>query len=174
MKNLISFMGKTPQIEKDVYIDPSSRIIGNVLLKRGCSVWPLSVLRADSDQIVVEEEAVILDKVLIEAPTKNPVIVGKRALISHGAILHGCIVHGGALVGIGAIILDGAVVGSRAMIAAGSVISPRMVIPEYSLVLGIPGRVIRQLKPDEVEGISTQVNEVRKKANQYLANLENA
>ena len=89
MKNLISFMGKTPQIEKDVYIDPSSRIIGDILLKRGCSVWPLSVLRADSDQIVVEEESVILDKVLIEAPTKNPVIVGKRALISHGAILHG-------------------------------------------------------------------------------------
>jgi len=170
MKNIITFMGKTPQIEEEVYIDPSSRIIGDVLLKRGCSIWPLCVLRADSNQIVIQEEAAVLDKVLIEAPAKNPVVVGRRALISHGAILHGCTVQEGALVGIGVIILD---VGKGSVIGAGGVVSPQMVIPENSLVLGIPGRVIRTLKPDEVQKTSSQVDEVRKKANQYRANLEN-
>jgi carbonic anhydrase/acetyltransferase-like protein (isoleucine patch superfamily) len=173
MKNIISFMGKTPQIEEDVFVDPSSRIIGDVILKRGCSIWPLSVLRADSNQIVIQEEAVVLDKVLIEAPGKNPVVVGKRALISHGAILHGCTVHDGALVGIGAIILDGAVVGKGTLVGAGSIVSPQMVIPENLLVLGIPGKIIRKLKTEEVERTSSQVDEVREKANQYRAHLEN-
>lgn len=172
MKNIITIMGKTPQIEEEVYIDPSSRIIGDVLLKRGCSIWPLSVLRADSNQIVIEDEAAILDKVLIEAPAKNPVVVGRRALISHGAILHGCTVQEGALVGIGAIILDGAIVGKGSIIGAGSVVSPQMVIPENSLVLGIPGKVIRPLKPDEVEKTSFQVDEVRQKANYYQTDLK--
>jgi len=165
-------MGKTPQIEEDVYIDPSSRIIGDVLLKKGCSIWPMCVLRADSNQIVIEDEATVLDKVLIEAPVKNPVVVGKRALISHGAILHGCTVQEGTLVGIGAIVLDGAIIGKGSVVGAGSVVSPQMVIPENSLVLGIPGRVIRALKPGEVEKTSSQVDEVRQKADRYRANLE--
>ena len=173
MKNIITIMGKTPKIEEDVYIDPSSRIIGDVLLKKRCSIWPMCVLRADSNQIVIEDEAAILDKVLIEAPANNPVVVGKRALISHGAILHGCTVHEGALVGIGAIVLDGAIVGKGSIIGAGSVVSPQMVIPENSLVLGIPGKVIRALKPDEVQKTSSQVDEVKQKAIRYRANLVN-
>jgi carbonic anhydrase/acetyltransferase-like protein (isoleucine patch superfamily) len=173
MKNIISFMGETPKIEEDVYIDPSSRIIGDVLLKKGCSIWPMCVLRADSNRIVIEDEAAVLDKVLIEAPTKNPVVVGRRALISHGAILHGCTIQEGALVGIGAIILDGAIVGKGSVIGAGSVVSPQMAIPENSLVLGIPGKVIRALKPDELGKTSSQVDEVRQKANRYRANLVN-
>lgn len=129
MKNIVSFMGKTPKIEEDVYINPSARIIGDVVLKRGCSIWPSSVLRADSDQIIIEQEAAVLDKVLIEAPSESPVIVQKKALISHGAILHGCKVGEGALVGIGVILLEGVVIGAGAMIGAGSVVSPHMIVP---------------------------------------------
>jgi carbonic anhydrase/acetyltransferase-like protein (isoleucine patch superfamily) len=173
MRNIITFMGKTPQIEEEVYIDPSGWIIGDVLLKRGCSIWPTCVLRADSSQIVIQEEAAVLDKVLIEAPANHPVVVGRRSLISHGAILHGCTVQDGALVGIGVIILDGAIVGKGSVIGAGSVVSPQMVIPENSLVFGIPGKVVRTLTPDEVKKTSSQVDEVRQKAKRYRANLEN-
>ncbi len=167
MTNIISFMGKTPKVEEDVYIEPSARIIGDVILKRGSSVWPLAVLRADSDRIVIEEEAAILDKVLIESPGPNPLVVGKRALVSHGAILHGCTVGEGSLVGIGAIVLDGAVVGTGSIIGAGSVVSPNTIIPPGSLVLGIPGKVVRLLRPDEIERIAAQVDEVKEKARHY-------
>ncbi len=167
MENIISFMGKTPVIGEDVYIDPSARIIGDVILKRGCSVWPMTVLRADSNRIVIEEEAAILDKVLIESPGPNLLLVGRTALVSHGAILHGCKVDDGSLVGIGAIVLDGAVIGTGSMIGAGSVVSPNTIIPPGSLVLGIPGKVIRPLRPDEAERIAAQVDEVKKKARQY-------
>ena len=171
MKNFIPYMEKRPRIEEDVYIDPSSWIIGDVLLKRGCSIWPMCVLRADAERIVIEEEAAVLDKVLIESPTRT--LIGKRALISHGAILHGCTVGEGALVGIGAIVLDRVVVGASAMIGAGSVVSPGMVIPESSLVLGIPGKVIRPLKPEEVERITSQVHDLGEKARRYRAALQN-
>jgi len=172
MKNIIPYLEKMPQIEADVYIDPSSRIIGDVLLKRGCSVWPQCVLRADAGRIVIEEEAAVLDKVLIESSTHT--LVGKRALVSHGAILHGCTVGEGALVGIGAILLDGVVVGAGAMIGAGTVVSPGMVIPERSLVLGIPGKVVRPLRPEEVRKISSQVDDLSEKARHYRAALQNA
>ncbi len=161
-------MGEKPQIERDVFIDPSSRIIGNVILRKGCSIWPLSVLRADSNQIVIEEGAVVLDKVLIEAPAEHQVIVGRRALISHGAILHGCTVQEGALIGIGAILLDGAVIGKKTIIGAGSLVPPQVVIPKNSLVLGRPGRVVRALKPGEIKRTSSQVDEARRKADKYL------
>ena len=167
MTNIVSFMGKTPKIGEDVYIDPSARIIGDVILKRGCSVWPMTVLRADSHRIMIEEEAAILDKVLIESPGPNPLIVGRRALVSHGAILHGCTVEEGSLVGIGAIVLDGAVVGTGSIVGAGSVVSPNTIIPPGSLVLGIPGKVIRPLRPEEVEKIAAQVDEVKEKARRY-------
>jgi carbonic anhydrase/acetyltransferase-like protein (isoleucine patch superfamily) len=171
MENIIPYMGKMPRIEEEVYLDPSSRMIGDVVLKRGCSIWPMCVLRADAERIVIEEEAAILDKVLIESATHT--LVGKRALISHGAILHGCTVREGALVGIGAIVLDGAVVGPGAMIGAGSVVAPGMVVPERCLVLGIPGKVIRPLKPEEVNRITSQVADLREKARHYRAGLQN-
>ena len=167
MTNIISFMGKMPELGEDVYVDPSARIIGDVILKRGCSVWPMTVLRADSDRIVIEGEAAILDKVLIESPGPSPLVVGKRSLVSHGAMLHGCTVEEGSLVGIGAIVLDGAVVGKGSIIGAGSVVSPKTIIPPGSLVLGIPGKVVRPLRPDEVERIAAQVDEVKEKARQY-------
>ena len=174
MQNVIPFMGKKPQIGREVYVDPSCRVIGRVILRRGCSVWPMSVLRADSNQILIEEEAVILDKVLIEAPAEHPVVVGRRALISHGAILHGCTVGEGALVGIGAIVLDGAAIGRSAIIGAGSLVPPGTAVPENSLVLGIPGRVIRDLRPEEIQRISAQVTESAEKAAKYRLTPQNS
>ncbi len=171
MENIVSFMNKSPSIGADVFIDPSSRIIGDVTLKKSSSVWPLSVLRADSNRIVIGEEAAVLDLVMIEAPARHPVLVGNRALISHGAKLHGCRIHDGSLVGIGAIVLDGAEIGSGSIIGAGSLVPPGMVVPENSLVLGLPGKVIRPLTPEEAARTLSEVEEVREKAARYLETI---
>jgi carbonic anhydrase/acetyltransferase-like protein (isoleucine patch superfamily) len=165
MKSIIPFLGAAPEIAAGTFVDPTSVIIGRVTLGKGAGVFPMCVLRGDGNPIVVEEEAVILDKVLIEA--SRPVTVGRRALISHGAILHGCRVAEGALVGIGAIVLDGAVVGKNAMVGAGSLVPPGMTVPEGSLVLGIPAKVVRKLSPEEVRRIDAQVDEALGKAAVY-------
>jgi carbonic anhydrase/acetyltransferase-like protein (isoleucine patch superfamily) len=167
MENRVPFKGKAPRVEEEVYIDPSARLMGDVLVKAGASVWPMAVLRADTEAIVVEEGAAVLDKALIEAPGPGRVVVGRRALVSHGAILHGCTIGEGAIVGIGAIVLDGAVVGAGATVGAGAVVPPGTVIPDRSLVLGVPGKVVRPLRPGEVERTASQVEEVREKAAWY-------
>lgn len=162
------FEGKSPQFDETVFIDPSARLIGEIILKKEVSIWPFALLRADSDRIVVGERSVILDKVLIESPTGRPVIIERDVLISHGVILHGCIVREGAVVGIGAIVLDGAEVGKNSVIGSGSVVPPGMKVTEGSLVLGIPGKVIKQLDEEAMRRSREQWSEAYEKSKKYL------
>ncbi|MEW6376591.1 MAG: hypothetical protein AB1502_12475 [Thermodesulfobacteriota bacterium] len=84
---IIPFDGKSPQFDETVFIDPTARLIGDISLGPGVSVWPFALLRADSNPIVVGEQSALLDKVLIEAPQGHPVVIEREVLISHGAIL---------------------------------------------------------------------------------------
>ncbi len=165
--NLIPFRGKLPQCDEGVFVDPSSRLIGDVTLKRKASVWPLAVLRADTEAIVIGENAAILDKALVEAPMGHKVLVEEDVIISHGAILHGCTIRRGALIGIGAIVLDGAEVGRDSIIASGSVVPPGTRIPEGSLVMGIPAKVVRPLNEKEMGAKKEQLAELMEKSEQY-------
>ncbi len=162
------FEGRSPQFDETVFIDPSARLIGEVILKKEASVWPFALLRADSDRIIVGERSVLLDKVLVEAPMGRPVIIEQDVLISHGVILHGCVVREGAVVGIGAIVLDGAEVGRHSVIGSGSVVPPGMKVPEGSLVLGIPGKVIKPLDEEAMKRSREQWEEAYEKAKKYL------
>ncbi len=168
MSLLSAFGGHRPTIGKDVFIDPSARIIGQVELQPGTSVWPGVVLRADSDRIVLGRGSAVLDLALLEAPAGHPVLVEAGALISHQACLHGARVESGALVGIGAIVLDGATIGSGSLVAAGAVVAPNQVVPPRSLVVGQPAKVLRELRDDELERTRTQLAEVTEKAQEYL------
>lgn len=162
------FEGKIPQFDGTVFIDPTVRLIGEVILKSEVGIWPLTVLRADSNPIIVGERTMILDKVLMESPKEHPVVIGKRALISHGATLHGCTIQEGAIVGIGAIVLDGAEVGRHAIVGAGSLVPPGMKVPEDSLVLGVPGKIVRKLTDSDLKRLEEQWAEAYEKSRRYL------
>jgi len=165
---ILPFEGKAPQFDESVFIVPSARLIGDVLLGSGVSIWPFALLRADGDRIVVGETSALLDKVLVESPKGHPVVIERNVLISHGAILHGCVVREGALVGIGAIVLDGAEVGRGALVGSGSLVPPGMNIPGDSLVLGLPARVVRALHETERKRCEEQRVEVYEKSRTYL------
>ncbi len=165
---IIPFDGKSPQFDETVFIDPTARLIGEVILGSEVSVWPFALLRADSNRITVGEHSVLLDKVLIESPEGNPVLIEKDVLISHGAILHGCVIREGAVVGIGAIVLDGAVVGRNSIVGSGSVVPPGMKIPDRCLVLGIPAKVVRPLSEADLKRSEEQLNEAYEKSRKYL------
>jgi carbonic anhydrase/acetyltransferase-like protein (isoleucine patch superfamily) len=165
--NLIPFRGKLPRLEEGVFVDPSSRLIGDVTMKRRASVWPLAVLRADSEAIVIGENSAILDKALIEAPVGHTVLIEGDVIISHGAILHGCTIRRGALIGIGAIVLDGAEVGRNSIIGSGTVVPPGARIPDESLALGIPAKVMRSLNEDDMAAKKTQLAELLEKSEHY-------
>lgn len=165
--NLIPFKGRSPSVEEGVFLDPTSRIMGGVTLRSRASVWPLAVLRADSEAIIIGENSAILDKVLVEAPMGHRVLVEGDVIISHGAILHGCIIRRGALIGIGAIVLDGAEVGRDSIIASGSVVPPGTRIPEGSLAMGIPAKVVRLVNEQELAAKKEQLAELMEKSEQY-------
>ena len=171
LPNLIPFNGKSPQFDDTVFIDPSARLMGAVILGPEVSIWPFALLRADSNQIVVGERSVVLDKVLIESPKDHPVVIERNVLVSHGAILHGCVVKEGALIGIGAIVLDGAEVGRRSVIGAGSLVPPGMKIPDQSLALGIPAKVVRMLSEIDQKRTEEQLEEAYLKSRKYLKGI---
>ena len=168
LSQITPFDGKSPQFDETVFIDPTARLIGDVILGPGVSVWPLAILRADSNRILVGERSVLLDKVLVESPKDHPVTVEKNVLISHGAILHGCIVKEGAIVGIGAIVLDGAEVGRYSIVGSGCVVPPGMKIPDNSLVLGIPAKVVKALGEKDRKTSEEQLAEAYEKSRKYL------
>ncbi len=165
---ITSFDGHSPVIGSDVFVDVSARLIGRVRLEEGASIWPGAVLRADEEEVVVGKGSAVLDLCLVEAPNGHPVIIEPEAIISHSACVHGATVKTGALVGIGAIVLDGAVVGEGALIGAGAVVPPGMVVPNGMLMLGQPAKALRELKPKEQANITSQVAELKAKANRYL------
>ncbi|BBO91813.1 gamma carbonic anhydrase family protein [Desulfosarcina ovata] len=163
------FQGRVPQIGASVWIDPSARLIGNVQVADGASIWPGAILRADESEIRIGTRSAILDQCLLESPHGFPVVVAADALISHKVCLHGATVESGALVGIGAIVLDGAVIGAGALVGAGAVVAPNAQIPPGTLALGQPAKPIRPLKANEISNIRSQLALLSRKAGEYRA-----
>jgi carbonic anhydrase/acetyltransferase-like protein (isoleucine patch superfamily) len=166
-KRFSAYADKVPVVRVGAWVDVSARLLGDVLVEEEASVWPMAVLRADSQSIRVEKRAAVLDLALVEAPQGYPVIIGQEAIVSHGAKVHGATLEPLCLVGIGAIVLDGAVICTGSIVGAGAVVPPRAVIPPNSLVLGVPGKVVRQTTEQERRSILTQVEELLAKSRVY-------
>ena len=135
------------------FIAHSAAVIGTVILHNQSSVWFNAVVRGDSDIITIGERTNIQDAAVLHADPGVPLTLGKNVSVGHQAMLHGCTVGDGSLVGIGAIVMNHAVIGSRCIIAAGALIPEGKTYPDGVLVVGSPGKVVRELKPDEKEGL---------------------
>lgn len=166
--NISSFQGKSPIIHETAFIDVSARVIGEAILEEGVSIWPMAVLRADSSPVFIGKRSAVLDLCLIESPEGSPVRIGNGVLISHGAIIHGATISSDVLIGAGAIVLDDASIGEGSIIGTGSIVTPRTFIPSNSLVLGSPGRVIRETTAEERENIKKQINGLYHKSRTYI------
>jgi carbonic anhydrase/acetyltransferase-like protein (isoleucine patch superfamily) len=162
------FDGMVPKIDHTVYVDVSARIIGNVTISEGASIWPMAVIRADAAKVVIGRRVAISDFAFIESPEGYPVFIEEEALISHGAVIHGARIDSHSLVGIGAIVLDGAVISSGSIIGAGSFIAAGTHIPPNSLVMGTPGRVIREVKPGEHGNVSQQIRLLYERSRKHM------
>lgn len=143
--------GKEPQIHENAKIAENAAIIGDVVLSEGVSVWYGAVIRADACTIRVGENSNVQDCCCLHGAQDTT--VGKNVTIGHGAIVHGCTVEDNCLIGMGATILDGAVIGEGSIIGAGALVGEGKVIPPRSLVVGVPGKVIREVTDEQFEGI---------------------
>lgn len=161
------FADKTPVIAPSAFVDVSARIIGDVHIGDGASIWPMAVIRADSAPVRIGRRSAVLDLALIEAPEDLPVMIEEDAIISHGAIIHGAYVEKEVLIGIGAVLLDGVHVGRGSIVAAGSLVTAGTRIEPFSLVLGTPARVIRRTTDDELQRTLRQVSDLVQKSARY-------
>lgn len=147
---ILQFKNKKPQIHSSVFIAPGAQVIGDVKLEKGVSIWFAAVLRGDIAPIRVGEGTNIQDGCVLHVDYGQPCLLKKGIIMGHQATAHACTVEDGVLIGIGARVLSGAHVGAYSLIGAGALVLENAVIPERSLVLGVPGKVIRQLTPQEI------------------------
>lgn len=147
------FRGRRPSLHPSVLLAENAAVVGDVTCGANVSIWYSATLRGDSDAITVGENCNIQESAVLHCDHGFPVVVGRSCVIGHGAIVHGCQVGEGTLIGMGATLLSGCKVGRGCVIGAGALITGNMVIPDGSLVMGVPGKVIRTVGPDHLREI---------------------
>jgi len=137
--------GHRPQIDDDTWIAPDANVIGKVVMEPGSSVWFGSTIRADHEEIRIGEGSNVQENTVMHIDAGYPLNIGKNCTIGHKVMLHGCTIGDNSLIGMGATILNGAKIGKNCLIGAGALITENKEIPDGSLVMGSPGKVVRQL-----------------------------
>jgi len=149
---LYSYKGNKPKIHSSVFIAPTAQIIGDVHIGKKSSVWFQAVIRSDLDRITIGEGTSIQDMCVCHADENIPLKIGNGVTIGHRSVIHGCTIEDHCLIGMGAIVMNKAVVGRGSVVAAGAVILEKFIIPPYSLVTGLPGKVKKTYENrDELE-----------------------
>ena len=146
--------GHTPTIHPQSWIAPNASVIGQVVLEKNVSVWWNCTLRGDTDALCIGENTNIQDGSVLHTDPGLRLVIGRDVTVGHRVILHGCTIGDGCLIGMGATLLNHSVIGRQCLIGANALIPEGKVIPERSLVVGAPGRIVRQLTDEEVEWIA--------------------
>ena len=139
-----------PQIDPQSWVAPNATLIGQVHLARNASIWWNATLRGDKDLISIGENSNIQDGSILHTDPGMPLIVGSNVTVGHLVMLHGCTVGNGSLIGIGAILLNRSVIGKNCLVGANTLIPEGKAFPERSLIIGSPGKVVRELSDEEV------------------------
>ena len=151
----------------EFWIAPGAHVIGNVVIGEGVSIWFGAVVRGDNEPIVLAEGSNVQDNFVLHTDPGFPLRIGRECTIGHGAIVHGCIVGDRSLIGMGATVLNGAEIGRDCLVGAGTLITEGIRIPDRSLVLGVPGRVVRELTADQVADLDQAARHYRARIRQY-------
>src|SRR5262249_11223264 len=145
-----SIDGLVPVVAGDAFVHPQAVLIGDVIVGERCYVGPCASLRGDFGRIVIGAGSNVQDCCVLHSFPGKDTVVEEDAHGGHGAVLRGCIVRRGALIGIGAIVMDGVVIEEEAFVGAASFVRAGFIVPARKLVTGVPARVVRDLKPEEL------------------------
>lgn len=150
---LFSLDGVAPEIAEDSWIAPDANIIGKIVVEEGASVWFGATLRGDNEEIRIGAGSNVQENTVMHTDMGFPLTVGKGCTIGHKALLHGCTIGDNSLIGMGAVILNGAKIGKNCLIGANALITEGKTIPDGSLVMGAPGKVVRELDEAAINGL---------------------
>jgi carbonic anhydrase/acetyltransferase-like protein (isoleucine patch superfamily) len=153
------------------YVAPGAHVIGSVRMGREASVWFNAVLRGDNDWLIIGDGSNVQDGAVIHTDPGMPVDIGHNVTVGHLAFLHGCTVGDDSMIANGAMVLDRARIGRNCVIAAGALVPPGKEIPDSSVVMGAPGKVVRQVSDADLTMIARAAARYRKRIKEYRENL---
>ena len=145
---------RVPKIHEDTWIAPDANVVGQVVMEAGSSVWFSATIRADHEVIHIGEGTNVQENTVMHIDLGFPLTIGKNCTIGHKVMLHGCTIGDNSLIGMGATILNGAKIGNNCLIGAGALITEGKEIPDGSLVMGAPGKIVRQLDDKAIAGLT--------------------
>ena len=163
---------KTPKIADSAWVAPDANIIGNVELEEKVSVWFGGTLRGDNELIKIGKGSNIQENTVMHTDLGFPLQVGTNCTIGHKVILHGCKVGDHSLIGMGATVLNGAKIGCNCLIGAGALITENKIIPDGSLVVGVPGKIIRSLSNKEIMSLEQSALHYQQNAARFIDDLK--
>jgi carbonic anhydrase/acetyltransferase-like protein (isoleucine patch superfamily) len=157
--------GVSPQIAESAWVAGSAEVMGDVVLGEEVGIWFGVVVRGDTDTIRIGAQTNIQDLSVLHADVGMPLTIGSGVTVGHKAMLHGCTVGDDSLIGIGAVVLNGAKIGKGCLVGAGSLVTEGKEFPDGSMIMGTPAKVVRQLTPEQLQGL-------RDSARHYVANAQ--
>lgn len=159
---------RRPQIHHTAFVHDMAVVIGDVRIGPYASIWPGSVLRGDNEPITIGEESNVQDGSILHTDVGVPLVIGARVSIGHQCCLHGCTVHDGALIGMQAVLLNHSVIGAGSLVGACSLVTERKQFEAGVMILGSPAKMLRPLRPEEIEGLLKNAQSYVKHAEEYL------
>src|SRR5450830_2181221 len=163
--------GMAPQISDTAWVADSAQVMGDVVLAEDASVWFGAVIRGDMDHIRIGKRTNIQDLSVLHAEVGMPLTLGDDVTVGHQVMLHGCTIGDGSLIGIGAIVLNGARIGKNCLVGAGSLVTEGKEFPDGSMIIGSPAKAIRQLSPEQIEGLRQSAKHYIDNARRFKAGL---
>jgi carbonic anhydrase/acetyltransferase-like protein (isoleucine patch superfamily) len=163
---------RSPQIDPTAYIAPGARVIGDVILKSASSIWFNASLRGDNEPIEIGEGSNVQESAVLHTDPGCPLTIGRNVTVGHLAMLHGCLIADESLIGMQAIILNGARIGRHCIIGAGALVTSNMEIPDSSLVMGSPAKIVRSLRTEEITKIIEGATTYSARAARYREELQ--
>ena len=160
-----------PEIADDAWVAPGSHLIGRVVVEGRASIWFGSTLRGDNETIHIGAGSNIQENCVLHTDMGFPLVIGAGCTIGHKVMLHGCTIGANSLIGMGAIVLNGAVIGENCLIGAGALVTEGKVIPDGSLVMGAPGKVVRDLDEAAIARLQASALHYQKNAERFRQNL---
>lgn len=164
--------GLAPRIADSAWVADSAQVVGDVVLADDASVWFGAVIRGDSDRIRIGQRTNIQDASVLHADAGMPLTLGDDVTVGHQVMLHGCTIGDGCLIGIGSVVLNGARIGKGCLVGAGSLVTEGKEFPDGSMIMGSPAKLVRQLTPEQLEGLRRSARHYVENARRFRAGLK--
>ncbi|MDO9403442.1 MAG: gamma carbonic anhydrase family protein [Polaromonas sp.] len=162
----------TPVIHESAWVADNAQVIGDCHLGEGVSIWFGAVLRGDTDTLTLGRGTNIQDNSVLHADHGVPLVVGENVTVGHQVMLHGCTIGNNTLIGIGAVVLNGARIGNNCLVGAGALVTEGKEFPDGSMILGSPAKAVKQLSPEQIQGLKNSAQHYMNNARRYKAGLK--